>query len=87
MCKDGSFQKSKWNFLLTLFNNNGGQKIRGRDSKIRMKDTFKDKDEDSEVSDQVVLFVRVRVPQERGSEHEGNLERIHRSQSINTYTG
>jgi hypothetical protein len=37
-------------------------------------------------SDQVVVFVRVRVPEESGSE-QGDRARIHRTQSINRYPG
>ncbi len=43
--KGGSFKRSQRDFLLSLFNNNGGPKIRERDTHIRMADTFKDKDE------------------------------------------
>ena len=40
--KGGVFKKSQRDFLLSLFNNNGGTKIRERDTHIRMTDTFKD---------------------------------------------
>jgi hypothetical protein len=40
---------------LTLFNNNGGPKIKERDSQIKMETTFKDKDEDSDYSLRFVL--------------------------------
>ena len=42
--KGGAFKRSQRDFLLALFNNNGGPKIRERDSKIRMEETFKDND-------------------------------------------
>jgi hypothetical protein len=41
-------QKSQRDFLTTLFNNNGGPKIRERDAHMRMEAKFKDKDEDSD---------------------------------------
>ena len=47
--------RSKRDFLLSLFNNNGGPKIRERDTHIRMTDTFKDKDEDFDYSLRLVL--------------------------------
>jgi hypothetical protein len=53
--KGGSFKKSQRDFLLTLFNNNGGPKIRERDAHIKMVATFKDKDEDSDYSLRLVL--------------------------------
>ena len=53
--KGGVFKRSQRDFLLTLFNNNGGPKIRERDAHIRMTDTFKDKDEDSDYSLRLVL--------------------------------
>ncbi len=34
--KGGAFKKSRRDFLLTLFNNNGGPKIRERDAQFRM---------------------------------------------------
>ena len=43
--KGGVFKKSQRDFLLTLFNNNGGPKIRERDAHMRMKQKFMDKDE------------------------------------------
>ena len=36
--KGGVFKKSQRDFLLTLFNNNGGPKIRERDTHMRMSD-------------------------------------------------
>jgi hypothetical protein len=36
--KGGDFKKSQRDFLLTLFNNNGGSKIRERDTHMRMSD-------------------------------------------------
>jgi hypothetical protein len=53
--KGGAFKKSQRDFLLTLFNNNGGPKIRERDAQIKMVATFKDKDEDSDYSLRLVL--------------------------------
>ncbi len=53
--KGGAFKKSQRDFLLTLFNNNGGPKIRERDAHIKMVATFKDKDEDSDYSLRLVL--------------------------------
>ena len=53
--KGGSFKKSQRDFLLTLFNNNGGPKIRETDAQIKMAATFKDKDEDSDYSLRLVL--------------------------------
>ena len=53
--KGGDFKKSQRDFLLTLFNNNGGPKIRERDAHIKMVATFKDKDEDSDYSLRLVL--------------------------------
>jgi hypothetical protein len=53
--KGGAFKRSQRHFLLTLFNNNGGPKIRERDTQIRMVETFKDKDEDSDYSLRLVL--------------------------------
>jgi hypothetical protein len=53
--KGGVFKRSQRDFLLSLFNNNGGPKIRERDAHIRMADTFKDKDEDSDYSHRLVL--------------------------------
>jgi hypothetical protein len=47
--KGGAFKKFQRDFLLTLFNNNGGPKIRERDAHTRMKEKFKDKEEDYEV--------------------------------------
>ncbi len=47
--KGGDFKRSQRDFLLSLFNNNGGPKIRERDAHIRMADTFKDKDDAPEV--------------------------------------
>jgi hypothetical protein len=41
--------------LLGLFNNNGGSKIRERDTQIKMAATFKDKEEDSDFSLRLVL--------------------------------
>jgi hypothetical protein len=40
---------------LTLFNNNGGQKIRERDAHMRMKTKFVDKHEDSDYCFHLVL--------------------------------
>ncbi len=51
----GVFKRSQRDFLLTLFNNNGGPKMRERDSQIKMESTFKDKDEDSDYSLRLVL--------------------------------
>jgi hypothetical protein len=53
--KGGAFKKSQRDFLLTLFNNNGGPKIRERDAHTRMKEKFKDKDEDSDYCFHLVL--------------------------------
>ena len=53
--KGGAFKKSQRDFLLTLFNNNGGPKIRERDTHTRMKEKFKDKDEDSDYCFHLVL--------------------------------
>jgi hypothetical protein len=53
--KGGDFKKSQRDFLMTLFNNNGGPKIRERDAQIKMTATFKDKDEDSDYSLRLVL--------------------------------
>jgi len=55
--KGGAFKKSQRDFLLTLFNNNGGPKIRERDAHIKMVANFKDKDEDSDYSLRLVLSV------------------------------
>ena len=43
--KGGAFKRSQRDFLLTLFNNNGGPKIRERDAQIKMAATFQDKDQ------------------------------------------
>ena len=53
--KGGVFKKSQRDFLLTLFNNNGGPKIRERDAHRRMKTKFVDKDEDSDYCFHLVL--------------------------------
>jgi hypothetical protein len=53
--KGGAFKKSQRDFLVTLFNNNGGPKIRERDAHTRMKEKFKDKDEDSDYCFHLVL--------------------------------
>ena len=53
--KSRVFKKSQRDFLLTLFNNNGGPKIRERDAQLKMVATFKDKDEDSDLSLSLVL--------------------------------
>jgi hypothetical protein len=53
--KGGAFKKSQRDFLLTLFNNNGGPKVRETDAQIKMAATFKDKDEDSDYSLRLVL--------------------------------
>jgi hypothetical protein len=53
--KGGAFKRSRRDFLLTLFNNNGGPKIRERDAQMKMVTTFKDKDEDSDYSLRLVL--------------------------------
>jgi hypothetical protein len=53
--KSGTFKKSQEDFLLTLFNNNGGPKIRERDTHMRMDAKFKDKDEDSDFCFRLVL--------------------------------
>jgi len=53
--KGETFKKSQRDFLLGLFNNNEGPKIRERDVQIRMTVTFKDKDEDSDFSVRLVL--------------------------------
>ena len=53
--KRGAFKKSQRDFLLTLFNNNGGPKIRERDAHMRMKTKFVDKDEDSDYCFHLVL--------------------------------
>ena len=53
--KGGTFKKSQRDFLLTLFNNNGGPKIRERDAHTRMKENFKDKEEDSDFCYRLVL--------------------------------
>ena len=53
--KGGDFKKSQRDFLLTLFNNNEGPKIRETDAQIKMVSTFKDKDEDSDYSLRLVL--------------------------------
>jgi len=53
--KGGAFKKSQRDFLVTLFNNNGGPKIRERDAHTRMKLKFKDKDEDSDFCYRLVL--------------------------------
>ncbi len=53
--KGGVFKKSQRDFLLTLFNNNGGPKIRERDAYMRMKEKFTDKDEDSDLCFRLVL--------------------------------
>jgi hypothetical protein len=54
--KGGAFKRSQRDFLLSLFNNNGGPKIRERDARIKMSATFKDKDEDSDYSLRLVLI-------------------------------
>ncbi len=41
------FKKFRRDFLLTLFNNKGGPKIRERDTHMRMKTKFVDKDEET----------------------------------------
>jgi len=41
--KGGVFKKSQRDFLVTLFNNNGGPKIRERDPHMRMKTKFVDR--------------------------------------------
>ena len=54
--KSGVFKKSQMDFLLTLFNNSGGPKIRERDTQLKMVVTqFKDKDADSDLSLCLVL--------------------------------
>jgi hypothetical protein len=53
--KGGVFKKSHGDFLLILFNNNGGPKIRERDTHMRMKTKFVDKDEDSDYCFHLVL--------------------------------
>jgi hypothetical protein len=53
--KGGAFKRSQRDFLVALFNNNGGPKIRERDTQIKMSTTFKDKDEDSDYSLRLVL--------------------------------
>ena len=53
--KGGAFKKSQRDFLLTLFNNNGKPKIRERDAHTRMKEKFKDKEEDSDFCYRLVL--------------------------------
>jgi hypothetical protein len=53
--KGGAFKKSQRDFLLTLFNNNGGPKIRERDAHFKMKEKFQDKDEDSDYCFHLVL--------------------------------
>jgi hypothetical protein len=53
--KGGPFKKSPRDFLLRLFNNNGGPKIRERDTHNRMVTTFNDKNEDSDFSLRLVL--------------------------------
>ncbi len=53
--KDGTFKKFQRDFLLGLFYNNGGPKIRERDTQIKMTVTFKDKEEDSDFSLRLVL--------------------------------
>ena len=53
--KGGAFKKSQRDFLLTLFNNNGGPKIRERDAHMKMKTKFQDKDEDSDYCFHLVL--------------------------------
>ncbi len=53
--KGGVFKKSQRDFLLTLFNNNGGPKIRERDDHTRMKEKFKDKEQDSDFCYRLVL--------------------------------
>ncbi len=53
--KGGVFKKSQRDFLVTLFNNNGGPKIRERDAHRRMKTKFVDKDEDSDYCFHLVL--------------------------------
>ena len=53
--KGGAFNKSQRDFLLRLFNNNGGPKIRERDTHNRMVTTFNDKNEDSDFSLRLVL--------------------------------
>ncbi len=51
----GAFKKSQRDFPLTLFNNKGGPKIRERDAHTRMKEKFKDKEEDSDFCYGLVL--------------------------------
>ncbi len=58
--KGGVFKKSQRDFLLTLFNNNGGPKIRERDTHMRMKEKFKDKDERTTISVSVSSSVKVK---------------------------
>ena len=54
--KGGAFKRSQRDFLLSLFNNNGGKtKIRERDAHNMMVTTFKDKDEDTDLSLRLVL--------------------------------
>ncbi len=53
--KGGVFKKSQRDFLLTLFNNNGGPKIWERDAHMRMTTKFVDKDEDSDYCFHLVL--------------------------------
>jgi hypothetical protein len=53
--KGGAFNKSQRDFLVRLFNNNGGPKIRERDAHNRMVTTFNDKNEDSDFSLLLVL--------------------------------
>ncbi len=93
--KCGTFKKSQRDFLPTLFNNNGGPKIRERDDHTRIQSKFKDKDEDSDFCYRLVLsesqikflvYVRGRAPEEIVSE-QGDRGRIHRTQSINRYPG
>jgi hypothetical protein len=92
--KGGAFKKSQRDFLLTLFNNNGGQKIRETDAQIKIAATFKDKDEDSDYSLRLVLsasHIKSWFSSETGCRKKAAANRvivtgrIHRAQSINRY--
>jgi hypothetical protein len=77
--KGGVFKKSQRDFLLTLFNNNGGPKIRERDTHMRMKEKFKDKDEDYDLCFRLVLSesqIKVWFSSEAGHRKRAVLNRV-----------
>jgi hypothetical protein len=77
--KGGDFKRSQMDFLLALFNNNGGPKIRERDAHIKMVASFKDKDEDSDYSLRLVLSesqIKVWFSSEAGHRKKAVVNRV-----------